>query len=46
MTIPGVGPVVALTYRATVSTCPPGSANPSQSERWAFGLDLRQISIG
>ena len=33
MTTPGVGPVVALTYRAT-STCLPGSANPSQSARY------------
>ena len=32
MTTPGVGPVVALTYRATVDV-PAGSANPSQSGR-------------
>src|SRR6201990_1559092 len=32
MTTPGVGPVVALTYRATVE-CLPGSGNPSQSGR-------------
>jgi transposase len=32
MTIPGVGPVVALTYRATVE-CPFASENPSRSGR-------------
>ena len=32
MTVPGVGPVVALTYRATVDV-PARSANPRQSVR-------------
>ena len=33
MTIPGVGPVVSLTYRATVDVPALGSASPSQSGR-------------
>ena len=33
MTIPGVGPVVALTYRASRSTCRPASRTPKQSEQ-------------
>ncbi len=32
MTVPGVGPVVALTYRATV-TCPPVFGTPRRSVR-------------
>src|SRR5438093_10388513 len=33
MTVPGVGPVVALTYRASPSTCPPASGPPKRSVR-------------
>ena len=43
MTVPGVGPVVALTI-ARRSTCPLASTNPRQSGRvWA---DVFQVSIG
>ena len=44
MTTPGVGPVVALTYRATVDV--PARFRKSKSVGAVFGLNLLQISIG
>ena len=43
MTTPGVGPVVALTYRATVRASPVPEIQVRRGGVWA---DLRQISIG
>jgi len=44
MTTPGVGPVVALTYRATVDV--PARFCKSKSVGAVFGSDVLQISIG
>ena len=45
MTVPGVGPVVALTYRATVDVPARFRANPRQWEQY-LGYDVLQVSIG
>jgi transposase len=44
MTVPGVGPVVALTYRATVDV--PARFRNSKAVGAAFGFDAGQVSIG
>jgi transposase len=44
MTVPGVGPVVALTYRATVDV--PARGPQIQGSRGDVWTDLFQISIG
>ena len=44
MTIPGVGPVVALTYRATVDV--PARFRNSKAVGAVFGLTCVQVSIG
>ena len=44
MTTPGVGPVVSLTYRATVDV--PGSLPQIQVRRGGVWADVRQVSIG
>jgi len=44
MTTPGVGPVVALTYRATVDV--PARFRKSKAVGAIFGLDVLQVSIG
>ena len=44
MTIPGVGPVVALTYRATVDV--PARFQEVQVSRGGVWTDARQVSIG
>ena len=44
MTIPGVGPVVALTYRATVDV--PARFRNSKAVGAVFGTDAIQVSIG
>ena len=43
MTTPGVGPVVALTYRATVDV--PARFRKSKSVGAVFGLNVLQVSI-
>ena len=44
MTVPGVGPVVALTYRATVDV--PARFRNSKAVGAVFGTDALQVSIG
>ena len=44
MTTPGVGPVVALTYRATVDV--PARFRKSKASRGRVWADVRQVSIG
>ena len=44
MTTPGVGPVVSLTYRATVDV--PARFRKSKSVGAVFWTDVRQVSIG
>jgi transposase len=44
MTIPGVGPVVALTYRATVDV--PARFRNSKGGRGGVWTDTRQVSVG
>src|SRR5262249_26426034 len=44
MTVPGVGPVVALTYRATVDV--PARFRTSKAVGAVFGLNARQVSVG
>ena len=44
MTTPGVGPVVALTYRATVDV--PARFRKSKGVGAVFGLDALEVSIG
>ena len=44
MTIPGVGPVVSLTYRATVDV--PARFRKSKSSWGGVWADLLQVSIG
>ena len=44
MTTPGVGPVVSLTYRATVDV--PARFRQIQVRRGGVWADMRQVSIG